>query len=131
MRLFHRSSKTSQGNNREWLVADQHNTAPTLCILMSKAKEKCWSIRYWKMTAMGADVGKWLSTSDPLEQHEWNHILVFWEIKQATWIEIKTAFNYLKVNWEQPMIIQKWRYYRTQCRVNSEISLFKSINSWV
>lgn len=33
---------------------------------------------------------------------------MFWEIKQATWIEIKRGFNYLKVNWEQPMIILKW-----------------------
>jgi len=29
------------------------------------------------------------------------------------------------------MTIQKWHYYRTQCRVNSEISLFKNINRWV
>lgn len=51
---------------------------------------------------------------------------MFWEIKQATWIEIKRGFNYLKVNWEKPMIILKWGYYRIQCRVNSEISCSKT-----
>ena len=118
-------------NNKEWLVAEKHNISVGMWMLMRESQ----GMEILQGTSQAdTDEGrcrKMIINFRPLEQHEWNHILVFWEIKQASWIEIKRGFNYLKVNWEQPMIILKWGYYRIQCRVNSEISLFKNINSWV
>lgn len=94
----------------QWGIS--HRKRKLLMIENVNDNEISQGIKDVKLILQGdADYGrcrKMIINFRPQEQHKWNHNFVFWEIKQAAWTEIKRGFNYLKVHWEQLMIIQKW-----------------------